>query len=783
MENTKQSYYVFDDENKEVVFKRYDMPSPWMNFLTNGEFFTMISQAGGNLSWYKSPEIWRIGRYPFYLLPTDENGLFVYIKDLKTGKVWNPNFLPVKETLDFFESRHGLGYTKFIAEKDGVKVLLTAYVGQENALIYKVDVSSVDDRKVQIFTAKEMANMEYLREVQWEYYTRNSNNITYNKDVDALVYDYFIDAQARPEETPYVFFTATQKSSSFTAVRKDFCGTYRGLNNPICIEKGACPNTELYGGESIMAFSYDLDVTPTVQTIYFTLGTVNKKADVNGYIQKFKNADFAEAQLTSLKEKWEEKLSRFKVSTGDEQLDRMANIWNPYQVYNTFYICREISYYATGTVRGMGVRDASQDAVSNTIYDPESAKARIKEIMLEQYQEGKTNHYYYHIEKRPSLVSDRSDNHLWMIYTVYEIIMETGDLSILDEVVPYYDGGEGTVFEHLTKSIEFSMNHLGKDNIPLMLGSDWNDCLDTVCRKGKGESVMVAEQVVLGARMMVELAKLKGVDYSYFESVYHNQKDTINERMYDGDRYVRAVTDGGVRLGEKAQECGKIWLNSNSWAVLSGVADNERGNACMDNVMKYLNSDIGLVKQYPALKLNYPTPEEQISWATPGISENGGVFCHANTWAIMAYCMLGRAEDAYTVYSELLPDNVISKVGVETYITEPYIYSSNIRALYAPRGGEAAVSWVTGTATWMNIAIQEYMFGVKPKFDGLEVKPCLPKHIQTATIQRKFRNCTYAIKVYNSGANAISKVVVNGVEQQDCVIKPMGERIDVEIYV
>lgn len=783
MKNMKQSYYEFDDKNKEVVFKRYDMPSPWMNFLTNGEFFTMISQAGGNLSWYKSPEIWRIGRYPFYLLPTDENGLFVYIKDLKTGKVWNPNFLPVRENLDFFESRHGLGYTKFIAEKDGVKVVLTAYVGKENALIYKLDITSIDDRKVQIFTAKEMANMEYMREVQWEYYTRNSNNITYNKTVDALVYDYFIDAQARPEETPYVFFTSTQKSSSYTAVRKDFCGFYRGLNNPIAIEKGVCPNTELYGGESIFAFSYDLDITTTTQSIYFTLGTVNKKADVNACIEKFKSVEFVENEFAYLTHKWEEKLSRFKLTSGDEQLDRMANIWNPYQVYNVFYICREISYYATGTIRGMGVRDASQDAVSNTIYDPEGAKARIKDIMLEQYQEGKTNHYYYHIEKRPSMVSDRSDNHLWMIYTVYEIIMETGDLSFLDEVVPYYDGGEGTVFEHLTKSIEFSMNHLGKDNIPLMLGSDWNDCLDTVCRKGKGESVMVAEQIVLAARMMVELCKLKGIDSSYFESVYHNQKDTINDTMYDGDRYVRAVTDGGVRLGEKAQKCGKIWLNSNSWAVLSGVANEERGNACMDNVMKYLNSDIGLVKQYPALELNYPTPEEQISWATPGISENGGVFCHANTWAIMAYCMLNRANDAYKIYSELLPDNVISKVGVETYITEPYIYSSNIRALYAPRGGEAAVSWVTGTSTWMNIAIQEYMCGIKPKFDALEIKPCLPEHIKVAAIQRKFRNSTYHIKVFNSDVNTIKKIIVNGVEQKDCLVKPTQDEMKVEIYM
>ncbi len=779
----KQSYYEFDDANREIIFKRYDMPSPWMNFLTNGEFFTMISQAGGNLSWYKSPEIWRIGRYPFYLLPTDENGLFIYIKDLKTGKVWNPNFLPRREKLDFFESRHGMGYTKFVAEKDGVKVVVTAYVGKENALIYKLEITSVDDRKLQIFTAKEMANMEYLREVQWEYYTRNSNNIIYNKEKDALVYDYFIDAQARPDETPYVFFTSTVKSSSYTAVRKDFCGTYRGLNDPICIEKGACPNTELYGGESIFAFSYDVSVGAKTQAFYFTLGTVDKKADVNAHIEKFKNADFVENEFAYLKEKWNEKLGRFQVKTGDAQLDRMANVWNPYQVYNVYYICREISYYATGTVRGMGVRDGAQDAVSNAIYDPESVKARVKDVMLEQFQEGKTTHYYYHIEKRPSILSDRCDNHLWMIYTAYEYAMETGDLTFLDEVVPYYDGGEGTVLEHLTRAVEYSMSHLGKDGIPLMLGSDWNDCLDSVGRKGKGESVMAAEQLVLGARMMADLCKLKGVDGTYFEKVYNQQKDAINNTMYDGDRYVRAVTDEGVRLGEKAQPCGQIWLNSNSWAVFSGVADSERGNACMDNVMKYLNSEIGLVKQYPALNPSYPTKENPVSWATPGIGENGGVFCHANTWAIIAYCMLNRPNDAYTVYSELIPDNVISKVGVERYVTEPYIYSSNIRALYAPRGGEAAVSWVTGTSAWMNLALQQYMFGLKPKFDCLEIKPCLPDHIKEATITRKFQNSTYNVKVFNSGAKEIKKFVVDGVEQKDYCIKPTANVINVEIYM
>lgn len=256
----KDSFYTFDDENKEVVFHRHDMPSPWMNYLTNETFFTMISQAGGNLSWYKSPEIWRIGRYGFFNTPLDAQGLFIYIKDKKTGKVWNPSIIPANTPLDSFESRHGRGYTKFYAKKDGITVAITAFVGKENALIYRVKIISDHQADLDIYVAKEMGNMEYLREVQWQCYTKQSNNIFYNKESDTLIYDYFIDAQPRPDETPYVFMTSTLASSSFTGIRKDFLGVYRDLSNPEAIERGSCPNTELLGGEGIFAFAYKLSL-------------------------------------------------------------------------------------------------------------------------------------------------------------------------------------------------------------------------------------------------------------------------------------------------------------------------------------------------------------------------------------------------------------------------------------------------------------------------------------------------------------------------------------------
>lgn len=783
--NKKESFYEFDDLNKEIVFHRHDMPSPWMNYLTNGDFYTMISQAGGNLSWYKSPEIWRIGRYGFFNIPTDAQGLFIYIKDKETGKVWNPNFLPTNEPLDFFESRHGRGYSKFKATKDGVSVYLLTYVGKENALIYRIKITSKTKKDIQVFAAKEMGNMEYLREMQWQCYTKQSNNINYRKDVDALIYDYFIDAQPRPDETPYVFMTSTLPSSSYTGIRKGFLGAYRDLSNPEAIEIGKCPNTELQGGEGIFAFSYELSLNENeTKDFAVILGTFDKKSDPVAEISKFKDIAFVDEIFDSVTKKWNEFDASFHVETDDKELDRMANIWNPYQAYINFCVCREISFYATGCVRGFGIRDTSQDCLSRVIYDPNSAKARIKEVMSEQYKCGKTTHSYYHIEKRHSDISDRSDDHLWMIYTVAELLKETNDYSFLNEVVPFYDGGEGTVLEHLEASINFTLSTMGEHKVPLMLGSDWNDCLNTICQKGKGESIMAAEQFVLACLDLARIEKEVGRPYSFYEEAAKKQAKVLNEDMFEEDHYIRAFTDSGVRIGGSKERCARIWINSNSWAVFSSVADEKRGNIIMDSVMKYCNTPYGLATQYPPLERDYPSREEEVSFATPGIAENGGVFCHANTWAIIAYCMLNRPDDAYKVYSELLPDHIISKIGVDAYNCEPYIYSSNVRGPKALREGEAAVSWLTGTATWMNIALQQYFFGVRPEKDGLFIDPCLPSHIKKAKITRKFRGCTYEISLNIKGKKTHAcSIFANGEKVDGNIVPPNGKLVKVECVV
>ena len=761
-------YYYFDDEKREVVFNRHDMPSPWLNYLFNGEFFTMISHAGGNLSWYKSPECWRIGRYNFYNMPVDVSGMFLYITDLSTGKTFNPTVIPCNEKPDEWQSAHGLGYTRFFAKKDGLKVEVKYFVGRDNALICDISLTAETDRQAILFACQEMGLMEYLKEVQWQCYVKNSNNILHDAKTDALVYEYFTDMQPRPDETPLVYFVADRKCSSYDGSRRSFIGNYRDLKNPVAIERGRCLNGDLLGGEAMFSTSYDLNLKGgKTEKIHIFLGTVNPDQTVEEVVKNVTAEGYADKAFKQLQNDWNERLSVFNVEIPDKSCERMMNYWNELQSLVNFHICREISFYATGTVRGIGVRDASQDVLGVIPTDLQAAKDKIKLIMGQQYVSGKTNHYFYPVEKREPLISDRSDNHLWMIYAVYSIVCEEGKLDILNDIVPYYDGGEGTVFEHLEKSLHYALSHLGADGIPLMLGSDWNDMLSNVCKKGKGESVFVAEMIVLACKNMMELCKATGRDYSEYEEAASKQTELINGFCWDKEWYIRAVTDDGMKLGKKGDECAEIWLNSQSWAVISGAADETRGKIAMQSVMDKLDCGYGLLKLAPPLKRNYPSKENELTFAQPGIAENGGVFCHADTWAIIAQCMLGNHEQAYKIYKELLPSSV-----AELYTAEPYIYSSNIRGPLALNAGQAGVSWLTGTASWMTVAVREYIFGIKPQIGGLKIQPCLPDAWKEVKIHRKFRGTDYEIIVDNSAAcgNKVKEIILLNAEMKDGLI-------------
>ena len=785
MQNEYKNYYEFNDAENEITFYRHDMPTPWMNYLTNGTFFTMISQAGGSLSWYKSPEIWRIGRYNFFNLPTDGNGLFVYIKDGKTGKVWNPTVIPCDVRPDKWLSAHGFGYTRFHAENDGVTVDLRCFVGKDDVLVYDMDFSAEDNREISVFACREMGLMEYLREVQWQCYCKYSNNVLYDEKTDSLTYEYFVDAQARPEETPKVFFAGNIPSSSHDGSRKSFIGNYRDFKNPVSLERDACGNSDLRGGEALFAMQFDLTLSEKPKNLSVFLGTYGQNESVAPLLKKLREKDYAKNAFNAVKEGLKTRQKYFSVEVPDAETARMANVWNPLQAYVNFLVCREISFYATGTVRGVGMRDAAQDVLANVLYDLKGSEEKIELLLGQQYNCGKTNHYFYPVEKREPLVSDRSDNHLWLVYAVYKIFCESGSTDFLYKTVPYFDGGSGTVLEHIEKSVEYAASHLGEHGLPLMLGSDWNDMLSNVCKEGRGESVFVSQMLVLACKQLKEIYGVTGKDSAELDSIVAAQEKVLNDYCWNEDRFIRAVSDEGLQIGNRKEKCGALWINSQSWAILSGCSTKEREEKCMQTVLSTLDCGYGLLKLYPPLQRNYPSKEHELTFAQPGVNENGGVFCHANTWAIIAECMLKNNNEAYKIYKELLPHEIIKKFGIECYNAEPYVYSSNIRAPMAMNAGQAGVSWLTGTASWMMIALEEYIFGIKPCYEGLKISPCIPDEWKQATVRRRFRGCDYTVRIDNSAAcgNRVKEIYLDGKKFDGEYILSDNEKAEISVVM
>ncbi len=783
----KEEYYEFDDKNSEIIFKRHDMPTPWMNYLSNGELFTMISQAGGGLSWYKSPLIWRIGKYGFYNLPTDMDGMFVYIKDLTTGEVWNPNFIPCQTKLDDWHSAHGLGYTRFYAKKDGVEVWLKCFIGKDNVLVYDLKIKSDKAKNLYVYCCKEIGMLEYLREVKSQLYCKQLYNILYDNENEVLRYHYFADMQPRQNETPDILFASSEKVVSFDADRAKFTGNYRSFANPKAIlDQEHLNNTQLRGGEALFAIQNYIELEANEEkSISYYMATFLGEDDYNSIVQKIKKGDYAEYLFDSVKKYWKKRI-KFKVEVPDKRVERITNTFGPLQSWVTFLVSREISFYGTGCGRGVGYRDASQDCYANVIADINQTKDKIRLLLSEQYQSGRSNYKIFKEEGMPSTTVNKSDQHLWLNYTIYDLIMEEGSLDFLQEVIPYVDGGEGTVLEHLEKAVEYSATHLGKNGLCLLYDSDWNDMLCWIGLEEKGESVFVSQMLVLCCKNLIKIYKLLGrTDYEKYNKIIEQQTKVLNDFAWDGEWYARATTDDGLVLGKNQERCAKIWINSQSWAVMSETASEERANLAMDSAMKYLDCGYGLMSLYPPIQPDYPSKERALTPAQPGVAENGGVFCHANAWAIIALCMLKRNEEAYKIFSEITPDAIVEKVGVDTYRAEPYIYSSNIRGPQSLTPAVAGVSWLTGTASWMLIVLQEYIFGIKPVFNGLKMQPCITNKWDKVKVQRIFRGTQYNITIDNSArcGTVVKEIFVDGKKIDGDVVFSENKTVDVLVIM
>lgn len=736
--------YKFNNEKREITFDKYNTPTPWMNYMSNGVFTTMMSQAGGGVAFYKSPQIWRINHYRFFHLPTDRSGFYTYIKN--GSDFWCPTNEPAKSKPEKWQSTHGMGYTRFEAEKNGIHAEALYFVGEyENALIWNLKIKSDTDKKITLFPYVELGMMEFMRELQWQCYNKHQLS-AYNMD-NILVYKYGVEMQPKPDETPLVYFASDTEITAYDCDRDEFVGSYRSEENPQNVEKGACTNSTLYGGDPCFALQIDLELKAGEEKeVNIFLGTAMTEEDIKKSVSACCENGFVEKSFEKLAEHWDEHLSKFQCQIPDKDAETMINIWNPYQAERNFQFSRNISYYATGTFRGVGVRDTAQDILSMVPFDTRRAKDKLNLLFTQQYRDGHCNHYCFPYEGWEPVTRIHSDNHLWLVMAAYNIVIEEGSLDYLDEIVEYYDGGSDTVWNHIKKSIDFCMENLGTNGFPLMLASDWNDMLYKVCREGKGESIWTSMQFGTVLPMMAELSKLKGEDGKRYLDIYEAQKKLINEVAWDGEWFIRCITDNGTYIGSEKEPQAKIWLNSQSWSVISKMGDPDKQEAAMASVNKYLDTKLGVKKIHPSMK-DYPSKEDPLTYYNKGCGENGSVFCHANTWAIIAECMLGHADTAYKYYHQLLPMIAQKTAGEWRYKAEPYVYASNIFGPESDKFGLANVSWLTGTAAWMYVAVTQYILGVRANWDGLEINPCLSKEMLPAKVTRQFRGKTYNITI------------------------------------
>ncbi|MBQ6420920.1 MAG: hypothetical protein IJK02_07615 [Clostridia bacterium] len=775
--------YRFYDNEREIRFDRFDLPSPWINYLSNGRLHAFVSQAGGGMCWWLSPMMFRVSRYRFYNLPVDSPGFYIYIR-LKDGTVWSPTFRPSETPVDFREAAHAPGYSAFTAKKNGLTAILKLFMAQdEDALVWDLRLTneSCEDISCDVFAYVELSQFLAREENILGYYLKWNTRAVFDENLQAITYDYTAWMHPRKDDAPLVWFGADAKIASFCCSRDVFCGNYRDERNPVEIGDGQLSNTNLQGGEPCGALHTHCSLQAGAEKkVRFFLGVTG--GALSGYdkavaaakasLTALRKTGEADRQFEKLQNWWKEHLDVYQCDLPNEDVRRMINTWNPMQCVQTARYSRSISSDASG-VRGVGFRDTAQDMLAQVYRKPEWAKEMLFYLASQQLEDGHAVHTAWPEEKRPPQDITRSDDHIWMVYLAYAVAAETGDLRFLDKEIPFLGtdlvtpAGSVTLWEHLLRSVDFTEKHLGEHNLPLILFSDWNDHLGPFGRKGKGESVMVSQQHIVALRQLSEMAEMRGESAEPFRLLIEKQEKALEKYAWDGEWFLRGLDDEGQPIGTHSQEHARIWLNAQSWMVIANACKGRQTEA-MDSAARELDTGMGLLLNAPGYP-GWPSRDAAMVNGLPaGYSENGGVFCQANCWAIIAEALLGRGDRAWKYYKQLIPNEVIRKVGLERYHAESYAYCSTLLGRDNEKFGRGCVSQVTGTAAWMDVAATQYLLGIRPTLKGLLIDPSIPAEWDGFTVERTYRGHRLHIRVENPDH------VMHGVKE----IRVDGKKID-----
>ena len=796
-------YGHFDNEKREYVIDRVDLPVSWTNYLGVKDLCVVVNHTAGGYMFYQSPEYHRVTRFRGNAVPMDRPGHYVYLRDAKDGDYWSISWQPVGKPLDQakYTCRHGMSYTTYECDYKGIKASQTLMVPMDDAVeLWDVRLKNTTDkeRRISVFSYCEFSFHHIMidnQNFQMSLYCAGSSY-----DENIIEYDLFY------EEFGYQYFTSNVTPDGFDCLRDSFLGAYRTEDNPIAVERGTCSGSHELGNNHCGSLQKDLVLAPGEEVrLIFMLGEGNREAGKK-IREKYSDMANVDAAYAQLKDYWENKFAQLQIKTPNEGMNTLINTWNLYQAEVNIMFSRFASFIEVGGRTGLGYRDTAQDAMTIPHSNPEKCRQRIVELLRGLTTKG----YGLHLvspewfdpdakkeKKKPfksptviptvnandivhGLEDACSDDALWLVPSIIEYIKETGDAGFADEAVTYADGGEGTVYEHMKRILDFSAEQVGATGICKGLRADWNDCLNL----GGGESAMVSFLHYWAICHFLQLAEYLGrtEDVEKYQAMRERVGNVCNRELWDKEWFIRGITKNGKKIGTSEDAEGKVHLESNAWAVLSGAADVEKGKRAMDSVDKYLFTPYGILLNAPS----YTVPDDDIGFVTrvyPGLKENGSIFSHPNPWAWAAECVLGRGDRAMKFYNALCP--YYQNNMIEIRQSEPYSYCQFVVGRDHTAFGRARHPFMTGSGGWAYFSATRYMLGIRPDFEHLTIDPCIPADWKEFSAVRRWRGAEYDIHVENPDGvmKGVQELYLDGEKVERIPVMAQGSRHDVRVVM
>ncbi len=815
-------YGFFDDERREYVITRPDTPLPWINYLGCEEYFGIISNTAGGYSFYRDARLRRLTRYRYNNVPLDTGGRYIYLRDNDPQRpdgsplFWSPSWQPTRSVLDSYECRHGLGYTDIRSSLGGIESRVRYFVPLGETLeIWQVTVTNKRENPADLsmFSAVEFALWDALDDAT--NFQRNYS-IGEVEVQDGVIYH---KSEYRERRNHFAYFACSEPVQGFDTQRDAFLGPYRGWDNPRAVEDGRSTDSIAHGWQPIGSHHLRIRLLPGEESrIAFLLGygenpdddkfdppgsQILNKERVLPVIQRYRSHEQAEGAFEDLSDHWDGLLKKFQVKTPDIHTNRMVNIWNAYQVMVTFNLSRSASYFESGVGRGMGFRDSNQDLLGFMHLIPDRARQRILDLASTQLRDGGAFHQYQPLTRRGNneIGSGFNDDPLWLVLAAAAYIRESGDVSILHEPVPYENipGTEEPLYLHLQKAVNYTLERLGPNGLPLIGRADWNDCLNLNCfsevpgqsfqttsnvEGGVAESVFIAGLFILAAREFSEISidSGKSAESATYLAAVAKMESAVWKAGWDGAWFRRAYDHSGSPVGSHLCDEGQIFIEPQGMCVMAGLGvEDGRARKALDSVAERLKTEHGLVLLQPPFSRYYLHLGE-ISSYPPGYKENGGIFCHNNPWVVIAETMIGRGDQAFDYYLCINPS--FREAISDVHRCEPYVYAQMIAGRDAPAFGEAKNSWLTGTAAWNYVAITQWILGIRPTSNGLRIAPVIPGSWDGFEAEREFQGVRYSFKVHRAGPGCAVSLEIDGRAVEGNVVPRPAEGIsEVNVYV